>query len=214
MRATLGEVRQLVAEALKRADAERVAQAIQTAAGKAGVKVHVTVDTYGQLFNVFATLVSGDPAAAEEIMSARADQEGWSLLSKNDRGRGLVFWFEPKAETKGPLSASKLPVVLWHTTLASNVNDILKKGLEPRTRAAGYSQTSRRYAPRVYFGTSENGAKATVNRPGDWKMLRVDRAKLPKQTKFYVDQEFGFRKDGMPVAVYTLDPVPAEAISS
>lgn len=31
--------------------------------------------------------------------------------------------------------------------------------------------------------------------------------------QFYLDQEFGHNRGGMPIAVYTLDPIPPEAIS-
>lgn len=212
IRARLGHVRTLIREALKKGDAERVAAALQNAVGKQNLGVSASADTMHQMQNIFVRRIHGDEKLIQDTLVATAEKLGWTLLSKSDRGRGVVWWFEPKAETKGPVPTSKLPPVMWHTTIAKNVPSILETGLTPRTRAEGYAETLRQYAPRVYLGTSEAGAKATVNRPGDWRMLKIDASKLPKNLKFYVDQEFGYRKDGMPIAVYTMDAIPPSAI--
>lgn len=93
----------------------------------------------------------------------------------------------------------------------ANVAGILEKGFEPRQR--GVPGTSRRYAPRIYLGTSEQGIRGFAKGGDDWVLMKVDRSKLPKGQKSYVDQEFGNRSDGSPVAVFTMDPIPASAVS-
>lgn len=211
MRTRLGDLRRVLAEALKKSDADRVAADIERAATGAGARVAMTVDTSSKLLNVFARLRSGDEAAAESAMMSAATKHGWTLLSKNTRRGDVVWWFEPEPHTKGPVSPTVLPASLWHTTMAENVPSILQQGLIPRQRQ--FTGTSRKYSPRIYLATDERGAKATINRPGDWAFLMIDTAKLPKDLKFYVDQEFGHRKDGMPMAIYTMDAIPPEAIS-
>ena len=214
MRTTWGRVRGLLSEAVRLRDVEDASRAIQTGAARANARANVTVDRSGGMFNIFAKVVSGDESAAEEAMLAAADSVGWVLLSKSDKGRGTVWWFEPKPETKGPLSPKALPPVMWHTTPETNVAEILERGLVPRTRSSVNAETSRKYSPRVYLATSEAGASATAKSKGGWAMLRIDVASLLKSVRFYVDQEFGHRKDGTPVAVYTLDPIPASSISA
>lgn len=210
MKVTLGELRSTINEAIKRADVDRVASVLANAASKAGARVTTDVDASGGMHNLFVRLVSGDADATEQALSDVASTMGWSLLTRSEK-RGTVWWFEPAATTKGAIQASKLPAVLWHTTLAQNVDSILADGMMPRQRTV--PGTTRRYEPRVYLAADPSGAKATASQPGDWAMLRIDRAKLPKGMKFYVDQEFGHRKDGTPIAVYTLDAIPASAIS-
>lgn len=208
MQFRLYDLRKLIAEALKRSDADRVAQSLVNAAGKVNGRVSASVDDSAKMLNVFIRHLTGDPDAIEAALIDAADAVGWLLLSKNDR-RGLVWWFEPKPETKG--NVKKLPSVLWHVTPAANVEGIVRDGLVPRKRQ--FSGTSRRYTPRIYLATDVAGARATINREEDWVILKIDVASLPKGQKFYVDQEFGFKKDGTPMAVYTLDPIPASAIS-
>lgn len=210
MRIRLGDLRRALQEALKKSDAEHLANSLELAAGKAGARVRAEADASSKMLNVFARLVMGEPDQVEQVLIDAAAQLGWSLLSRSER-RGTVWWFEPAPETKGPVPASKLPAVLWHITPEANVAGILERGFEPRQR--GVPGTSRRYAPRIYLGTDAAGIRGFAKGGDDWTLLRVDRSKLPKGQKFYVDQEFGHRKDGTPVAVYTLDPIPPEAVS-
>jgi hypothetical protein len=207
MRIVLFELKRMIAEVLKRSDAERVAQELVNAAGKVNGRVSSSVDDSGKMLNVFIRHLTGDPDAIEPALLDAADKLGWSLLSKSDR-RGIVWWFEPKAETKGHVK--KLPDSLFHVTLSANVEKIMRDGLVPRTRQ--FAGTSRRYPSRIYLATSAAGARATINREDDWRLLQIDRRLLPKGQKFYLDQEFGYGKDDMPRAVYTLDPIPASAI--
>lgn len=211
MRIRLGDLRRLVTEALKKSDAEQLAVALERAAGKAGARVTASVDTSGKMINVFVRLVMGEPDAVEQVLVDAASQSGWALLSRSER-RGTVWWFEPSPETKGSLPGSKVPALLYHVTPAANVDSILSTGFEPRQRQTP-GGTTRRYAPRVYLATSPGAATATINHAADWVTLKVDRSKLPKGQKFYVDQEFGYGKDGMPRAVFTLEPIPAAAVS-
>lgn len=211
MRIRLGDLRKVVSEALKKSDAERLANSLELAAGKMGARVRAEGDFSGKMLNVFARLVMGDADQVEQALVDAAAKEGWLLLSRSER-RGTVWWFEPGPELKGPLSGSKVPMVLWHVTPRANVDSILKTGFELRTRATPGGST-RRYSPRIYLATDPKGAQATINHEADWVLLKVDRSKLPKGQKFYVDQEFGMRKDGTPVAVYTLDPIPPSAVS-
>lgn len=190
--------------------ADDVAGALERAAGKVGARVSATVDTSGRMFNVFAKLLTGDETLVASALVASAAQHGWVLLSKNDR-RGITWWFEPNSKIKGAVSPSKLPRVLYHVTTVDRIDNVLTSGLTPRSRE--FVGTTRTYAPRVYLATDVGAAKATFNRPGDWALLTIDRGKLTKGTKFYVDQEFGHRSDGTPLAVYTLQPIPALAIS-
>lgn len=206
----LGTLRHILSEALKKSDAARAATHLENAAGKINSRVSASVDLNGQLINVFVKLVSGEPDVTEAALVAAANDMGWSLLSRSER-RGTVWWFEPSHLLKGAVSSNRLPQYLFHTTPSANVEKILEKGLELRSRSA--VGTTRRYSPRVYFATEPNGAKATAKSGEDWAMLRVDRDKLPRSQKFYVDQEFGHRPDGTPVAVYTLEPIDPEAIS-
>lgn len=210
MKIFVGTLRSIISEALKKSDAEAAAQALQSAAAKMNFMVRAEVDNSSKLLNVFVRLVSGDENDVEATLVREAEKIGWSLLSRSDR-RGIVWWFEPGPETKGALGKSKLPEFLWHVTPKENVDSILSNGFEPRQRSV--PGTSRRYAPRVYFGTDPTKLKGFAKSADDWVLLRIDRTKLPKGQRFFVDQEFGFRKDGMPAAVFTLDPVPASAVS-
>lgn len=210
MKIRICELRELIGEALKKSDAEIAATSLQAAAAKMNFKVRAEVDTSSKLLNIFVRLISGDEIAVEETLVDEAERIGWSLLSRSDR-RGIVWWFEPEPETKGSLGKGKLPDVLWHVTPKENVENILANGFEPRRRAV--PGTSRRYAPRVYFGTDPSKLKGFAKSSDDWVLLKIDRVRLPKTQKFFVDQEFGFRKDGIPSAVFTLDPVPPNVIS-
>lgn len=210
MLTTVGALRQLLTEALKKSDAEALARTLEGVAGKSGAQVRASVDASGGMFNVFVRLVTGDDVALEGSLVAAAGRLGWSLLSKSER-KGVVWWFEPTAEIKGTVPRSKLPPVLYHVTQRRNVASILETGLVPRQRE--FSGTSRKYSPRVYLATSRAGAEATINREGDWALLQVDVGRLPKGFKFYVDQEFGHHKTGVPLAVYTTAAVPPGAIS-
>ena len=210
MRIRLGDLRQVVNEAVKKSDADRVANALEMAAGKIGARVRAEADTSSKMFNVFARLVMGDAEHVEQALNDEAAKHGWSLLSRSER-RGTVWWFEPAPETKGPVTGAKLPALLWHITPEANVAGILENGFEPRQR--GVPGTSRRYAPRIYLGTSAEGIRGFAKGGEDWVLLKIDRSKLPKGQKFYVDQEFGHRKDGTPIAVFTMDPIPASAVS-
>jgi len=205
---TLNELRVVIHEALKKSDVEKLTSALEFAAGRMGSRVRADADTSKKMVNVFAKLVSGDAEQVEQVLVDEAEKLGWSLLSRSERN-GTTWWFEPKPETKG--STKKLPQFLWHMTPAENAESILSTGFEPRQRTA--PGTQRRYSPRIYFASDPGGAKATVKNADGWVMLKVDRTKLPKNTKFYVDQEFGHKSDGSPTAVFTLDPITPSAIS-
>lgn len=209
MEIRIGELRRLIREALKKTDVELVARALENEAGKFGGRVAANPDFSGKLFNLFVKHVTGDVGQIEDVLTAKAAQLGWELLSRSDK-RGTVWWFEPTSTTKGHVSGSKLPKVFWHVTPRKNVESIMQTGFEPRVRTA--PGTTRKYSPRVYLATDERGARATINREEDWALLRIDFSKLPKGTKFYVDQEFGHRPDGTPMAVYTTTPIPPSAI--
>lgn len=43
-------------------------------------------------------------------------------------------------------------------------------------------------------------------------VLEIDTAGLPKDVRFYVDQEFGIPRDGRPRSVFTTSVIPPEAI--
>jgi hypothetical protein len=206
----VGDLRALIREALKKTDVENVARSLENAAGKIGGRVQVSPDYSGKLFNIFAKYVTGDPEQVEAAMLDAAQKVGWSLLSRSEK-RGLVWWFEPTAEVKGPVPRAKMPHLLWHVTPRANVEGILEKGFEPRQRTA--PGTTRKYVGRIYLATDIKGAKATINRDEDWALLQIDTSRLPKSMKFYVDQEFGHRADGTPMAVYTQDPIPSVAVS-
>lgn len=210
MRIKVSELKSLIREALKKTDVENVARALENAAGKIGGRVQVSPDYSGKLFNIFVKHMTGDVDQIEAALNDAAQRVGWSLLSRSDK-RGVVWWFEPSAETKGPVSRKKLPQILWHVTPRQNVESIMKTGFEPRQRTA--PGTTRKYVGRIYLATDEKGARATINREEDWALLRIDTSRLPKEMKFYVDQEFGHRADGTPMAVYTTDPIPPAAIS-
>lgn len=211
MQARLGDLRGALVEALKKRDADRVAATLRSAAEGAGTSVTTSVDDSGSMLNVFVRVVSGDPDAVEATLGPIAAQEGWTLLSRSDK-RGTVLWYEPSAAIKGPVLRAKLPAVLYHVTPAANVEAVLRTGLHPRERQ--HAGSTRRYSPRVYLASDIGGAQATVNRPGDWRVLRVDVGQVPKDVEFYVDQEFGFRRDGTPVAVYVTGVIPSQAISA
>lgn len=211
MRIRLGDLRKVVSEALKKSDAQQVANAIEMAAGKLGARVRAEGDFTGKMLNVFARLVMGDADDIEPALIDAADKYGWILLSRSER-RGTVWWFEPSPQLKGAVPNAKIPMTLYHITPKPNVESILATGFEPRQRSTP-GGTSRRYAPRVYLATDPKGATGTVNHEAEWVLLKVDRGKLPKGQKFYVDQEFGHRPDGTPTAVYTLDPIPASAVT-
>jgi hypothetical protein len=151
----------------------------------------------------------GDPVAVENVLVASAHASGWSLLSKTDR-RGTVWWFEPSAEIKGNVRRNQLPKVMYHVTRKENIDNIMVLGLVPMTRTA--PRTLRSYSPRVYLASTQESAWATV-KTGEWVALAVKLSNLPKTTKFFVDQEFGFMKDGTPIAAYVLETIPAAAIS-
>ncbi len=206
----LGDLRSVIQEALKKSDVENVARTLENAAGKIGGRVQVSPDYSGKLFNIFVKHVTGDPEQVEAALLDAAQKVGWSLLSRSEK-RGIVWWFEPSAETKGPVPRGKLPPRLWHVTPRENVDSILAKGFEPRQRTA--PGTTRKYVGRIYLATDARGARATINREEDWALLQIDTSLLPKGMKFYVDQEFGHRGDGVPMAVYTQDPIPSSAIS-
>ena len=210
MRVSVGDLRRVLKEALKRSDADQVAASLENAAGKTNAKVSASVDLSGKMLNVFVRLVSGDADAIEQALTDAASKLGWSLLSRSER-RGTTWWFEPDPQTKGPTSSARLPVMLYHITPSTNVDGILEKGFELRQRSV--PGTTRRYSPRIYLASTPGGAKATSKSGEDWTVLKVDRTKLPKGQKFYVDQEFGHMKDGTPMAVYTLDPIPPSAVS-
>lgn len=207
----LGNLRKIISEALKTSDANYFANAIVMAAGKLGAKVSAEASFTGKILNVFARLVMGNPDDIEPTLIDVANTYGWVLLSRSDR-RGTVWWFEPSPQLKGHVKDDKIPQILWHNTPANNVDNILSMGLEPRSRSV-LGGTSRRYSPRVYLATDRKGAIGTVNNDTRWVMLKIDRSKLPKGQKFYVDQEFGHRLDGTPTAIYTMDPIPPTAIS-
>ena len=209
MRVLLGDLRRTLHEALKKSDAENVASSLERAAGRVNSRVTASVDLSGQMFNVFVRHLSGDVEQVEALLIDEAEKNGWSLLSRSDRNGRLVWWFEPKPEIKGPLSKKVLPPELYHVTPRDNVEGIMANGLQPKQRTT--PGTTRRYTGRVYLATSPAGATATSKSGEDWAMLKVDTSKL-KGMKFYVDQEFGHRKDGVPVAVYTLDQIPPEVI--
>jgi len=211
MQTSVGDLRRILQEALKKSDAENVAASLERAAGRINGRVGATADFSGQMLNVFVRHVAGDADAIEAALIADADKNGWSLLSRSDRNGRLVWWFEPKAETKGPLSKKNLPAIMWHGTPRENLESILATGLRPSHRLV--PGTTRRYSGRVYLATSRKGAEATSKSGDEWAMMTIDITKLPKSMKFYVDQEFGHSKDGTPVAVYVLEPIPAEAIS-
>ena len=201
----------MLTEALKKSDADKVANELERVAVSVGARVSVTVDTSSKMLNIFVRFRTGDEAKAEIAMINAATKFGWTLLSKNLRRGDIVWWFEPEPNTKGPVHPSMLPPVLWHATMAENVPGILEQGLIPRQRQ--FSGTSRKYSPRVYLATDERGAKATINRLGDWAFLQIDTSKLPESMKFYVDQEFGHKRDGVPMAIYTMDAIPPSAIN-
>lgn len=209
MKVSIEGLRFTLREALKKHDADRVAASLEAAAKRIGSMVFATVDASQGMLNVFVKYVNGNEQEAELALTAAADEMGWSLLSKNAGSRGVVWWFEPKPITKGPVKASRLPALLYHATLDANVQNILENGLTPRVRQFG---TARRYSPRIYLSTSEGGAKAITTGDHSWQTLIVDVRLLARGTKFYVDQEFGYNKNGNPIAVYTLDPIPAAAI--
>lgn len=204
------QLRSFIQEALKRSDAQAVVSALENAAGRIGSKVSATVDESGKMLNIFVKLISGDPESTEEALTSAANQSGWSLLTRSEK-RGLVWWFEPSSETKGSINRKLIPAELWHATPTQNVDSILAQGMLPRQRTA--IGTTRKYSPRIYLAADPKGARATINDQADWSMLRIDVAKLPKSFKFYVDQEFGHRADGRPIAVYVLEAIPASAIS-
>lgn len=202
MKLRVGDLRSLIAEAIKRSDVDNVVRSLENAASKVGVRVKADVDTSKSMFNVFVRFVSGDESLAEDTL-------GWALLSRSDR-RGLVWWFEPSHETKGSLKRNKIPDTLFHITRAENVDSIMSSGLRPGSRSV--PGTSRRYSPRVYLATRQEDARATAKAEQDWTMLAIDVTKLQKM-KFFIDQEFGFRSDGTPIAVYTNDGIPPSALS-
>lgn len=209
MEIRIGDLRKLIREALKKSDVESVARALENEAGKLNGRVVASPDYSGKLFNLFVKHVTGDVDQIEHALVTAATKLGWELLSRSDK-RGIVWWFEPSAESKGAVPASKMPKSLWHVTPRQNVESILRTGFEPRVRTA--PGTTRKYSPRIYLATDERGARATINREEDWALLKIDTTKLPKGTKFYVDQEFGHRPDGTPMAVYTTTPIPPVAI--
>ena len=209
MLTSLSNIRRVINEALKAADASAVARDLENAVSKAGSRVRADVDASKGMFNIFVKHVSGDEEATEEALTNAALANGWSLLSRSDR-RGLVWWFEPSAETKGNVQRKRLPNVLYHTTRTENVESILMTGLRPGQRHV--VGTSRKYSPRVYMATRPEDAKAAAKSGGDWSMIAIDVSKLPKSMKLYVDQEFGNRPDGVPIAVYAVDAIPASAL--
>lgn len=209
MRLRLHEIRALVTEVLKKRDAVELSNALVNAAQSVGSGVSVTVDDHSGMFNVFAKSLGSDPDAAETAMRGVASDLGWTLLSRSNKRGDTVWWFEPEPQAKGPVPESRLPRELWHVTSQESLPSVLENGLEPRSRTA--SGTMRTYSPRVYLAC-DRGTVA-VNAPVSAVLVKVDRDKLPKSVKFYVDQEYGYRKDGSPRAVFTVSAIPPEAIS-
>lgn len=204
----LGTLRRLIQEAIKQSDVNAFVKALENVAFRNNASVKGSIDTSGSMFNVFIKHVSGDEDSLEQEMTRVADEFGWVLLSKSTK-RGTVWWFEPKPETKGSIPKNKVPSTLYHVTSSEFVESIMKNGLIPRSRSV--KDTSRKYEPRVYLATNPKDAMAAVRTADDSVLLAIDVSNL--KSRFFLDQEFGFRKDKTPVAVYTLDPIPANLIT-
>jgi hypothetical protein len=207
MKIKMKNLRRVITEALKKNDVEKLASSLEIAGNKLG-NVSVNIDDNSKVFNVFVKHHFGDENEIERALVDVANKSGWSLLSKSDR-RGLTWWFEPDADVKGSIRRQRIPSVLYHGTASKNIDDILEQGLVPKLSQR--DNTTRKYSPRIYLSASPKGAN-TTSVEGGWTVLKINTEKLPKDIKFYVDQEFGFSKDGKPKAVYTTQPIPTDAI--
>lgn len=216
VRSTVGNLRRLLAEAIKKADAQDMAAALENAvaiAGVGSVKANVDAAAKGKMLNVFVKLAMGAPEDIAPLLVTRAEQHGWSLLSMSKKRN--TWWFEPGVAIKPSIPLKRLPRELYHATTMEAAGSIEEQGLTPRTRTV--SGTNRTYEPRVYLATSESFSKrfyaGHMKSTGldELALVIVDVTALPRKMKFFADHEFGM-KGNVPSAVYTMSAIPASAI--
>lgn len=123
--------------------------------------------------------------------------------------RTFKFMVEPKFSDRD-FELNKCPVIktLYHITPSSNVEKILRIGLNPRSSNAKF-----KYPDRIYLGLDPYklehvlwpSMKASGVKEGARTILVIDISKIPSKNKFKVDPNY-------PDGLFTSDNIPPSAI--
>ena len=152
-----------------------------------------------------------------EIIINVFDQEGYYLINETpskfddwSHASWISMIFAPK-EQKNIFYWIKDTPYIYHTTLAKNVDDILKNGLVPHE-----SDRTFKYRPRTYFFIQEDkyksyqyGEELYRLRPeegSEYALIKVDVSSLPENSHFYFDPMIDS-------AVFTVDVIEPSHIS-
>ncbi len=137
------------------------------------------------------------------------ENRGWYIKARRETGMdGTLYSVEPNY---GKV-ATIVPETLYHATEVSSYESILRKGLYPQ------KQQKIKHKGRIYVAINFQKAYEIAQMLGSWEsdygedvnpmvILKIDKSKLPKGTKFYIDPDF---PSG---GLYTYTPIPASAIS-
>ena len=164
---------------------------------------------------------------AVETLGPVAEEMGWFITDTSKNWRSATMLFESNYGSQVP--NKKLPPVMYHVTNVKNVENILQNGLVPSRPVAKGEIRTRRYNPRIYLATTDKMAAIVRSQfhqgairnpdvifkkqePEKFTTLKIDTASLPKDIKFYYDDEMQGAQRKM--SVWTYDAIPPQAIST
>ena len=133
------------------------------------------------------------------------DTDNWYFFTL-DTPLFLTFRAKFNAEYK----KTSVPRYLYHIAPVRVLNKIRKQGLTPRSNGRISSHPDRVYLfveyPYNWKEIADEFRKS--GREEEYVLLRIDKEKLNKETKFYYDSNVMYSN----IAIYTLEPIPANAI--
>ncbi len=123
-----------------------------------------------------------------------------------------VMQFEPKYQDN-VLNDVKNMKVLYHSTLTSNIDNIMRNGF-----IASHKNKTFTYPDRIYFSKGNTNVRGLIDiivqlaqtnnvRPNDYSVIAIDTKLIPDNIKFYYDPNY---EDG----VFTEDNLPNSVIKS
>lgn len=115
-----------------------------------------------------------------------------------------------RAKFNAEYKKTSVPRYLYHIAPVRVLNKIRKQGLTPRSNGRISSHPDRVYLfveyPYNWKEIADEFRKS--GREEKYVLLKIDKEKLNKETKFYYDSNVMYSN----IAIYTLEPIPANAI--